>query len=192
MQPTWGLTDSPATWTGESEPLPWVLLRNWHYLASGWQVCISEWLQLTPAVMCFGVLSYASWIPLKLCHETGDIGMVNWMNVGVNEFSLSDKSLISISLRSVSGILSRSYFPCLRVLVSVYKMKQPTLLVFMEWSCVGDVPFCSARPEVLVVSPNFVIVQAAFFVLSGSGSWATVSMWAFSFLQTCRRCSAAF
>lgn len=37
----------------------------------------------------------------------------------------------------------------------------------MEWSCIGDKPYCSAWPELLVVFQTFVIVQNAFFVFSG-------------------------
>lgn len=118
------------TWTGESDFFPWLLLRNWHYLASGWQVHMNERLQVKLAVMSYGVLSCTSLILLKLHHESGPLGMANWMNVDVYEVLLAGKSVTCISLRSVSGILSCSCFFIFlaSVLVSGYKTANPSHL----------------------------------------------------------------
>lgn len=155
------------TWTGESDFFPWLLLRNWHYLASGWQVCINEWLQVKLAVMSYGVLSYTSLILLKLPHESGPLGMANWMNVDVYEVLPAGKSVTCVSWRSVSGILSCSSSFSL-LLCWFLCIKQPTPPILMEWSRVGDGASHSARPGLLVVPGIFVTIQMAFFDLSGS------------------------
>lgn len=47
-------------------------------------------------------------------------------------------------------------------------MKQPPLPVLKEWSCIADVAWHSALPQVLTVSQTFVFVQAAYYMFSNS------------------------
>ena len=86
---------------------------------------------------------------------------------------LSSKSLISISLRSISGGLSYFvwniscvlHFLCLSVLVSAHRIKQPPLPVLTEWSPIGDKFHQSAWAELMLVSQTSVTVQATIFAL---------------------------
>lgn len=60
------------------------------------------------------------------------------------------------------------YFLWLPALASAHYIKQLPLLVLTDWSCVGDKPWQSAWPELLVVFQIFVIVQDTIFFLVAS------------------------
>lgn len=80
-------------------------------------------------------------------------------------FIVSQKQLFSVQMYIQCG-LRREGVQCLSTLPSSWT--SPPLLVWKEWSCVGEKPYHSTLSYRFIVSQTFVVIRTAYFIFSSS------------------------